>query len=620
MPYKLKGNCVVKKDTGETLKCYDNEQEAKDYLAALYANVEKGVSMTDTFSYFVPLTKVVELDDGSCLVYTRGVQEEVDRSNEIFDYESSVPLLKQWSDEAFKRSQGKSYGNVRAMHGKQAAGKLNEPMAYSPDERAIDLVVKVVDPTDAKKCREGVYTGMSIGGHYAKRWQDPKNPRATRYTADPIEFSLVDMPNVRSATFDLVKLGGEVELKKFSEDADSETPVNEEVAQVAGSEGYAPSAESIVVEAKNSEYIVKTGVDTVIKAPDPMSHGIEKQAVDIITVPDWAKPLIAAVEKLTIAKGDSDELLKSAGDQVGIVRREGEPKLPPVGYPTDLSEYGDPANWGWRYDTGEFAKASVAQYNLRKNRNRYNDREWNILGRRLSYRASSLLGEKYLYDPVNQEIKMPELTKGGFEDVMKHIKKAAHAGIENASDPQKVIDILHQIAAACDISADAQSAPIQQPVGESLAMAAEPEKKKEGTTTPKEKETEMEKAIQLLTTQVSNLTKIVEGIVKVAQPLRKNAPLGDLNTLPIGETDTNMTALQKSILAAAGQVREGIQGSSIRAVMDAAGGDGEEAKTAALDLVKASLAARGFSSASKIRTISPGIAAQIRQSITQGEK
>ena len=38
MPYKVKGKCVYKKDTGKKVGCTDGP--VKDYLAALYANVD----------------------------------------------------------------------------------------------------------------------------------------------------------------------------------------------------------------------------------------------------------------------------------------------------------------------------------------------------------------------------------------------------------------------------------------------------------------------------------------------------------------------------------------------------------------------------------------------------
>jgi hypothetical protein len=40
MPYSLEGNCVKRKDTGETMKCYDNHEDALKYFQALQANVK----------------------------------------------------------------------------------------------------------------------------------------------------------------------------------------------------------------------------------------------------------------------------------------------------------------------------------------------------------------------------------------------------------------------------------------------------------------------------------------------------------------------------------------------------------------------------------------------------
>lgn len=40
MPYKLKGNCVVKADSGEVVKCHATHAKAVKHLAALYVNVE----------------------------------------------------------------------------------------------------------------------------------------------------------------------------------------------------------------------------------------------------------------------------------------------------------------------------------------------------------------------------------------------------------------------------------------------------------------------------------------------------------------------------------------------------------------------------------------------------
>ncbi len=40
MPYKRKGKCVYKKDTGKKVGCSTSTSKAKKYLKALHANVE----------------------------------------------------------------------------------------------------------------------------------------------------------------------------------------------------------------------------------------------------------------------------------------------------------------------------------------------------------------------------------------------------------------------------------------------------------------------------------------------------------------------------------------------------------------------------------------------------
>lgn len=46
MPYALRGNCVIKKDTGETVKCHDSHEKALKHLAALEINVHHKMVMT----------------------------------------------------------------------------------------------------------------------------------------------------------------------------------------------------------------------------------------------------------------------------------------------------------------------------------------------------------------------------------------------------------------------------------------------------------------------------------------------------------------------------------------------------------------------------------------------
>ena len=158
---------------------------------------------TSGLRVFIPLSKI---DVEKRLVYGIATAEEPDLSGEICDYASTKPLYQKWSDDVKKSSGGKSVGNLRSMHGSTAAGKVTD-IAFNDDARTVEICAKVVDDNEWKKCLEGVYTGFSQGGSYVKRWDDDATG-LKRYTADPIEISLVDVPCLPTATFNVIKADG----------------------------------------------------------------------------------------------------------------------------------------------------------------------------------------------------------------------------------------------------------------------------------------------------------------------------------------------------------------------------------------------------------------------------
>ncbi|MGA9824461.1 MAG: hypothetical protein WBQ53_06395 [Methylocystis sp.] len=161
---------------------------------------------------FIPLTKI---DAGKRLVYGVVTAETPDRGNEVCDYASTKPYYQKWSDEARKASGGKSLGNLRAMHGKVAAGRV-EAIHFNDDDKQIEVCAKIIDEAEWAKVEAGVYTGFSRGGGYVKRWPDENDPDLMRYTASPCEISLVDLPCLPSATFAMIKADGAVETMKFA--------------------------------------------------------------------------------------------------------------------------------------------------------------------------------------------------------------------------------------------------------------------------------------------------------------------------------------------------------------------------------------------------------------------
>lgn len=168
--------------------------------------------------------QIRKVDEEKRLVYGRATQEVLDRSGEVMDYDSSKPLIQAWSDETAAASGGLSKGNVRSMHRNDiAAGKVVE-IEFDDTAKAVDLVVKVVDDAEWAKVTEGVYSGFSMGGKYAKKWSDPsittaKGTAAVRYTAVPSEISLVDRPCVPTAGFfDIMKADGTTVQKAFHQE------------------------------------------------------------------------------------------------------------------------------------------------------------------------------------------------------------------------------------------------------------------------------------------------------------------------------------------------------------------------------------------------------------------
>ena len=157
----------------------------------------------------IPITKV---DAANRLVYGLATAEVPDRAGEVCDYASTKPLYEKWSSDISASSGGKSYGNLRAMHGQVAAGKVTA-LAFNDEARQIEICAKVVDDAEWTKVAEGVYTGFSQGGRYARRWTDGAG--ATRYTAEPHEISLVDLPCLAEARFEMIKADGAREWLPF---------------------------------------------------------------------------------------------------------------------------------------------------------------------------------------------------------------------------------------------------------------------------------------------------------------------------------------------------------------------------------------------------------------------
>jgi hypothetical protein len=159
---------------------------------------------------FATLTKI---DESSREVSGLATAEIVDKEGELFDYASSKPYFKAWTDEMSKATDGKSLGNVREMHQPSAVGKLTG-ITFDDELKQISVTARIIDDTAWQKCIQGVYTGFSIGGSYVKVWRDGE---LTRYTANPAEISVVDNPCNPGSHFTAVKADGSIEVRKFAD-------------------------------------------------------------------------------------------------------------------------------------------------------------------------------------------------------------------------------------------------------------------------------------------------------------------------------------------------------------------------------------------------------------------
>ena len=244
----------------------------------------------------IPITKV---DAARRLVYGVATAEIADRAGEICDYASTKPYYEKWSQTIAASSGGKSYGNLRAMHGTVAAGKVTS-LAFNDDAKQIEICAKVVDDAEWKKVAEGVYTGFSQGGLYAKRWTDAAG--ATRYTADPHEISLVDLPCLAEARFELVKGDGSHEWRRFAD-----------VPAAVGKAGARNSAD----DQARIQKVHDTAVGLGAACPAQKVHAgasFDKAAIAVLESV-LEKRLGALSETLTKAVGDLARRLKRIEEQ-----------------------------------------------------------------------------------------------------------------------------------------------------------------------------------------------------------------------------------------------------------------------------------------------------------------
>jgi hypothetical protein len=245
------------------------------------------------------------------------VQECLDRSGEIFDYDTSKAHFVAWSNGIHKATEGKSVGNLRVMHGNTVAGKFSA-IEFNDAEKSIEVVGDVIDDNEWKKCEAGCYSGFSIGGRYEKKWADATDATVLRYTAIPSEGSLVDLPCVPTAQFKMVKADGSDEMRKFITATDPAQKGMGHVAQLAGllqSIGYLTQDQYDEAAREGDGSAVPAGLEAWLKTGAALlcSMTVEETAEIVAESTDPEAedvPVLALAAGDELGKADDTELEK----------------------------------------------------------------------------------------------------------------------------------------------------------------------------------------------------------------------------------------------------------------------------------------------------------------------
>ena len=92
-------------------------------------------------------------------------------------------------------------------------------------------------------------------------------------------------------------------------------------------------------------------------------------------------------------EADWQDCLCDVKSAAQIKEKEGAPKSPPKGYPTEKSLYADPSNFSHPIDTEKHVRAALSYFSKPENRKKYSKEEQNIIWARI-VRAAKKLGIK----------------------------------------------------------------------------------------------------------------------------------------------------------------------------------------------------------------------------------
>lgn len=173
---------------------------------------------TDYANGYASIVKYDVNDDGTLMVYGKATDDTLDLDQQICDPAWLDNAMPEWF---------KSGGNIREMHTASAAGVAKEYEAKSDGHY---ISVHVVDPIAVKKVENRVYQGFSIGIKQPRVVRDNKAANGRIIDGQIIEVSLVDRPANPSAKLILAKsVEGESTLVQVEEMHEYKAPLPSDV-------------------------------------------------------------------------------------------------------------------------------------------------------------------------------------------------------------------------------------------------------------------------------------------------------------------------------------------------------------------------------------------------------
>ncbi len=119
------------------------------------------------------------------------------------------------------------------------------------------------------------------------------------------------------------------------------------------------------------------------------------------------------------------EAEEAALDKAAIAEKDGAPKSPPKGYPTDPDLYADPTNFKYPLAPVGRVRSAISRYNGGAGKDTYSDAEWATMGRKIAAAATKAFGKSYSLSDGEISSADAEATKVATASLLASLGKAA---------------------------------------------------------------------------------------------------------------------------------------------------------------------------------------------------